>query len=316
MRTMRDLNLKSQLNSLKSKLKIAPYKKSAERASRIHFMSTASSDAILLESNGHFALVDAAEDSDNPRGFPELEYEGYEDRVLAYLKENGAGKDGKVRLDFVLGTHSHSDHIGGFDTVILDPDIEIGRAYLKKYDASKINRHEVEKWDNQEVYDQMINALNKRGVPVISNMDGEPFMLGDIKITLFNTEDPAGEKDIGENDNSLGVLVERGGARIFLAGDIDNKSGDEDRLAPQIGKVDILKIGHHSYAHSTSENWLKILNPKLCIVTNDYERTDKNTLRRIIRTVNSPILLTGTKNGIVVEIDENGNMEYYNDIHK
>lgn len=316
MRIMRDLNLRSRLNSLKSKLNITPYEKSTDNVSRIHFMSTASSDAILLESNGCFALVDAAEDSDNPRGFPELEYEGYEDRVLEYLKENAADESGKVRLDFVLGTHSHSDHIGGFDTVILDPDVEIGRAYLKKYDASKIRSHEIEKWDNQEVYNQMINALNKRGVPVISDMNGEPFMLGDLKITLFNTNDPIGEKDIGENDNSLGVLVERGGARIFLAGDIDNKSGDEDRLAPQIGKVDILKVGHHSYAHSTSENWLKTLMPKVCVVTNDYERTDKNTLSRILRTVNSPILLTGTENGIVVEIDENGSMEYYNDIHK
>ena len=309
------MTLRSRLNKLKSKLNIMSYGKSEESASRIHFMNTSFSDAILLESNRHFALIDAAEDSDNPRGFPALNYKGYEDRVLAYLKENAADKSGKVYLDFVLGTHSHSDHIGGFDTVINDPDIEIGRAYLKKYDASKINRHEVEKWDNQEVYDQMKNALDKKGVPVISNMDGTPFMLGDFKITLFNTDDPESETDIGENDNSLGILVERSGARIFLAGDIDNISGDEDRLAPQIGKVDILKVGHHSYAASTSENWLKTLNPKVCVVTNDYRHADKNTLERIIKTVNSPIILTGTENGIVIQIDTDGKIIFFNDIH-
>lgn len=310
------MTLRSQLNKLKSKLNITPYDKKGDRASRIHFLSTASSDAILLESNGRFALIDAAEDSDNPRGFPALDFKGYEDRVLAYLKENAADKSGKVYLDFVLGTHSHSDHIGGFDTIIADADIEIGRAYLKKYDASKIRRFEVEEWDNQEVYDQMISALDKRHIPVISHMDGAPFMLGDFKITLFNTEDPAGETDIGENDNSLGVLVERSGARVFLAGDIDNKSGDEDRLAPQIGEVDILKVGHHSYAHSTSENWLKTLKPKVCIVTNDYRRTDKNTLEKIINTVSSPILLTGEENGIIIQITDNGSIEYFNNIHE
>lgn len=278
-------------------------------------MNTASSDAILLESNGCYALIDAAEDSDNPRGFPELDFRGYEDRVLAYLKENAADKSGKVHLDFVLGTHSHSDHIGGFDTIINDLDIEIGRAYLKKYDVSKIRRFEVEEWDNQEVYDQMKNALDKKGVPVIDHMDGTPFKLGDFKITLFNTDDPENETDIGENDNSLGVLVEKDGAKIFLAGDIDNKSGDEDRLAPQIGEVDILKVGHHSYAHSTSENWLKTLDPKVCIVTNEYDRTDKNTIERIVCTVNSPILLTGTENGIVLEIDDDGNIKFFNNIH-
>ena len=313
---MQNLILRSQLNKLKSKLTISAYDKRDPHASRIHFMNTSFSDAILIESNGHFALIDAAEDSDNPRGFPALDFKGYEDRVLAYLKENAADTNGKVCLDFVLGTHSHSDHIGGFDTVIADPDIEIGRAYLKRYDASKIRRYEVDEWDNQEVYDQMKNALDQRGVPVISDMDGTPFMLGDFQITLFNTDDPAGETNIGENDNSLGVLVERSGARVFLAGDIDNKSGDEDRLAPQIGEVDILKIGHHSYAGSTSENWLKTLKPKVCVVTNDYVHTDKNTFRRIIETVNSPILITGTENGIVIQINDDGRIEYFNEIHK
>ena len=308
--------LRPRLNKLKNKLNITPYEKSEETTSRIHFMNTSFSDAILLESNGHFALIDAAEDSDNPRGFPELAYKGYEDRVLAYLKENAADKSGKVFLDFVLGTHSHSDHIGGFDTVIADPDIEIGRAYLKAYDASRIRRFEVEKWDNQEVYDQMKSALDKKGVPVISDMDGTPFMLGDFKITLFNTNDPEDETDIGENDNSLGILVEQNGVRIFLAGDIDNKSGDEDRLAPQIGEVDILKVGHHSYAHSTSENWLKTLKPKVCVVTNDYQHADKATLKKIIKTVHSPILLTGTENGIVLQIDKCKSIKFYNDIHK
>ena len=312
---MLNLILRSQLSTLKNELNIMPYDKKDNSTSRIHFMNTSFSDAILLESNGHFALIDAAEDSDNPRGFPELDYKGYEDRVLAYLKENASDKNGKVFLDFVLGTHSHSDHIGGFDTIIADPDIEIGRAYLKEYDASKIRRYEVEKWDNQEVYDQMKNALDEKGIPIISDMDTEPFTLGDFKVTLLNPDDPEGETDIGENDNSLGILVELNGARVFLAGDIDNKSGDEDRLAPQIDKVDILKVGHHSYAGSTSENWLKALKPKVCIVTNDYKHADKNTLKRIIKTVCSPILLTGTENGIVIQIDKDGSIQFFNSIH-
>ena len=106
---------------------------------RIHFLKVGTSDAIVLESDGHFAMVDAGEDTDNPRGFANLELEGHEQEVLAYLKEHAAGKDGKVHLDFVLGTHAHSDHIGGFDTVILDPDVFVSRAYLKEYDSSKID---------------------------------------------------------------------------------------------------------------------------------------------------------------------------------
>ena len=117
----------------------------------IHFLSTGSSDAILLESDGHFAMVDAGEDTDNPRGFPGLELPGFEQEVLAYLKAHAANADGKVHLDFVLGTHSHSDHLGGFDTILADPDVIVDKAYLKKYDASKIRENEIAEWDNQEV---------------------------------------------------------------------------------------------------------------------------------------------------------------------
>lgn len=280
----------------------------------IHFLKTGSSDAILIESQEHYALVDCAEDSDNPRNFPALEFKGYEQEVLDYLKKNCAADDGKVYIDFVLGTHAHSDHIGGFDTVIADDDIVISRAYLKKYDESKINSYEVEKWDNKEVYEQMLNALNSKGIPVIADITETEFKLGEFNIKLYNTEYDTVNDITGENDNSIGVLVEKGGKKAFLAADIDNKTGDEDRLGPQIGKVDILKVGHHSYSGSTTAKWLKTLMPEVCVVTNDYERTDRQTLRRITRITHAPILDTGTNNGVLCVFENDGTISYCSDI--
>lgn len=300
---------------LKSSVEISSVTNAESGTDRIHFLSTASSDAILLESDGKFALVDCAEDTDNPRGFEELVYVGYEDRVLEYLKANAMGDDGKVTLDFVLGTHSHSDHIGGFDTIISDNDVVVNRAYLKVYNADQINDHEVECWDNQEVYDQMIDALNSKNVPVISEMDGTPFTFGNFTITLFNTTDDNSAGKVGENDNSLGVLVEKNGTKVFLSGDIDNKTGDEERLAPQIGKVNLLKVGHHSYSGSTSTAWLKTLDPDICVVTNNYESVDFRTVRRITRVAKAPTLITGEENGIVAVIGDDGQIDFYNDIH-
>lgn len=302
----------SKLESNREKLEVNKRDKSVTDC--IHFLNTDSSDAILIESQGRFALVDCGEDNDNPRGFEELEYKGFEQEILQYLKDNATDKSGKVHLDFVLGTHSHSDHIGGFDTIIADEDVIIDRAYLKVYDASQINDHEVNDWDNQEVYDQMVNALNEKNIPIISEMNNEPFELGNFTITLFNTEDNNTEK-VGENDNSLGVLVEKAGKKIFLSGDIDNINKDEERLAPEIGKVDVLKVGHHSYSKSTSSTWVKTLNPDVCVVTNAEENVDLTTLRRITRIANSPILITGKENGVIVAIDDNGKINYYNDIY-
>ena len=74
---------------------------------RIHFLNVGNSDAILLESNGMFALIDSGEGNSNPRR--KTAYRGYEQDVLNYIK-NVASVDGEVKLEFVLGTHSHYDN--------------------------------------------------------------------------------------------------------------------------------------------------------------------------------------------------------------
>ncbi len=282
---------------------------------RIHFLKTGTSDAILLESDGHFAMVDAGEDTDNPRGFSWLDLPGYEQEVLAYLKAHAADKNGKVHLDFVLGTHSHSDHIGGFDTILADPDVTVERAYLKEYRAEKINDYEIEQWDNQEVYDQMVSALNTRGVPIVSAPDGTPFKLGNFTVTLINTEDPENPDKVGENDNSFGVLLEKNGTKIFLAGDMDDNPGDETRLAPEIGEVDLLKVGHHCYSGSSTETFIKTLLPKSCVITNNKSGPDLNVMAKIIKNARTKnIYVTGTENGVLAVVGDGGEISYYGDI--
>ncbi len=279
---------------------------------RIHFLKTGSSDAIILESDGRFAMVDAGEDTDNPRQFPALELPGYEQEVLGYLKQHCADANGKVQLDFVLGTHAHSDHIGGFDTIILDPDVTVGRAYLKSYDSRRIHDYEVEEWDNQEVYDQMVAALRERNVPLIQNPDPVSFAFGNFTVTLFNAVDPENADKVGENDNSFGVLLEKNGTRIFLAGDMDNNTGDEARLAPAIGNVDLLKVGHHGYGGSSTEAFLSTLLPEICVVTNNRYGPSHSVLTNIVKTCRSDnIYLTGCENGVLAVIGDNGQINCY-----
>lgn len=281
---------------------------------KIYFLSTGSSDAIIIQSGEHFAMIDAGEDTDNPRGFAELELDGYEEKVLAFLKQVAGDENGRVHLDFVLGTHSHSDHIGGFDTVIYDKDITVDKAFLKVYNADCIIDKEVLNWDNQEVYDQMVTALESRGVPIVSDISDEPFELGDFTLTIMNTGYEDGSRKVGENDNSLAVLVQIGDTKILLSGDLDNKSGDEVAVARKTGSVDILKVGHHSYSFSTSSEFLKLTSPSLCIVTNDESKADKRTIRRIMRKTSAPVLYTGAENGICITFENDG-YKISNDIH-
>ena len=67
---------------------------------KVHFIDVGQADCILLEQSGHFMLIDAGNNDDG-------------NIVVDYLK-----KQGVTKLDYIIGTHAHEDHIGGIDDVI------------------------------------------------------------------------------------------------------------------------------------------------------------------------------------------------------
>lgn len=269
----------------------------------IHFLNTGSSDCIIVESNGHFAMVDAGEDSDYPANKPHLNYPGYEEEVCNYLLKNCVSSDGTVTLDFVVGTHAHSDHIGGFDTVINHPKINVKKAYLKPYNEKDIFIYERLSWDNTEVYEQMKNALIKNNVEIVEDFDELKTTLGDFKVTFYNGKYKKRLVKYGENVNSVVTLLECNGFCCLLAGDLNNKDFDEYRLAEKIGKVDILKVGHHGYPFSSSRKWLKTLSPKYSVVCNFEKKIYPHIKHRLVDEIGTKLFCTADLNGVKFDFD-------------
>lgn len=220
----------------------------SDQETKIHFISlTSTTDAILLESNGHYGLVDSGEDWEYLDGtdarYPLREGVtigiGYEQQVIHYLKSQGVEK-----LDFYIATHSHSDHIGSGDE-ILDA-FPTDRLYINRYDDSYIvKENESRLWDNQYVYDDIIDAANRNGVQVITDLDLEEnaqyrsFSLGEMTIDLMNLERRKDESGnilpvADENENCIVTKVTAKGRTALLTADLDPTEGDTKKLADKL----------------------------------------------------------------------------------
>ena len=253
---------------------------SAGAGNRIHFINTkanSGSDAILLESNGHYALIDMGEDYDFPDGtdtrYPNRwgisinNYQVLEDRLIRHLDQLGVKK-----LDFILGTHVHSDHIGGADEIL--NRYQVNKFYLKKYSDQRITST-WGLWDNLFNYDNALRAAQNKGVTLIQDIKDEDshFKFGDMDIQLYNYKneyDADGnlKRVLDDNSNSIVAVVTVAGKRIYLGGDLDNAEGAEDKLGPVIGKVDMMKWNHHYDAKvSNTIGFIDHLSPSMVIQT-------------------------------------------------
>lgn len=271
----------------------------SQTADRIHFLNTANSDCIILESNGHFAMIDSGEGDNNPR--KKTEYEGFSQEVMDYLRENATSSDGKIHLDFILATHMHYDHAGNFESIIKADDVIIEKAYIKEYSESDFTDTERERWGNHKLYTSILKALEAKKTPVVNDLPTEEFTFGDFKIRFINTTTPTELKGNGDNDNSVGVVVTKGESSAFLGADFTNTSGLEDYYAEEIGDIDLLKIGHHGYFGSCSPDFLRVLKPEITVCTNYIGKIYPNVKWNITMVAKAPIFSTEHRNGIIAD---------------
>ncbi|WP_314159904.1 MBL fold metallo-hydrolase [uncultured Gemella sp.] len=251
----------------------------AKSDDKLHIITVAEwSDAMILESNGHYAMIDTGEDFSYPDGsnprYPDREGitkdrdKITQDRLFAHIKQLGIKK-----FDFIIITHAHSDHIGSAHDVL--KTIPTDKLYIKKYSDDRIS-DKTRLWDNLYGYERALEAAKETKTTVIQDITEKDshLMLGDIKIDLLNYEneyesDGSLKKVYDDNLNSILAIVNINNTKIFLGGDLENTERHlEEKYGPLIGQVDVMKFNHHvETTKSNTKEFVDKLNPKKIIKT-------------------------------------------------
>lgn len=258
-----------------------------------------SSDAIILESNGKYGLIDTTLADGGKLKMAS--------RAIRYLKQLGIKE-----LEFILITHSHGDHTGGLKQICYS-GIKVKRLYHKSGSGTFERDSKNAKHAGASIY-----CVNKHKKNV--------FKLGNMNFELFNTDY---HKGVAENINSIVALVTVNGKRIALTGDSQSYSGNgkygkkyAEIAAKSIGKVDVLKAAHHGYHMGTSKPVNGICNseeaigyykPEFVVYTNAKNKVSTRspaTFKRMKKFTNAKNWYFAGDGTVIVNVDPNGDITF------
>lgn len=251
------------------------------QASKVHFIygyPNGQSDCQLIQTvTGKNILIDAG-----------LEEQG--GSFAKYLKDLGITK-----LDYVFATHAHSDHIGGMPAII--DNFDIGVFYGVNPDPSILDQEEIH-WETMKYWQRVKDALHRKNMDVTWPVAGIQLSKYD-RLDIFNIKEPTPKM----NDMSLVLKYTHMSNKIVLSGDVE--FSDEERIASQIGKVDVLKLGHHGLDTSTGYEYITKLRPDMTIFTTTANLTSQRipVLTRLQLEGITRNLTLGTQGTIVITSD-------------
>ena len=233
-------------------------------------------DSIFVRTaGGKTMLIDAGESDDF-------------EKIDEFLQSAGVEK-----IDVLVATHPHNDHIGSMANVVKSYDI--GEMYLPRV------THDT------KTYEKMAKAVLEKGVTVHAAKGGAGATIdlgSDVTLTILA---PLSDEYSDLNDYSIVLRLEYGDTVFLFTGDIESKAEKELLSAyPELLACDVLKVPHHGSDTSTSEAFLAAAHPTYAAITceyaSDYGHPSEEVTDRL------------TEHGVTYyRCDENGNIAFYSD---
>lgn len=217
---------------------------------KVSYIDVGQGDSELIQSGSQTMLIDAGtNDSTNA--------------LLNYLSKAGVKK-----IDYLVLTHPHEDHIGGADAVI--NKYSVGQVYMPKVTATT------------KTFEDVVTAMKSKGLKATIPQPGASFKLGDASCTILG---PINSEPGNLNTYSIVLKMTYGKDKFLFMGDAAS-SNEADMIARGYDlSANVLKLGHHGSSTSTSDAFLSQVSPRYAVIScgqgNDYGHPHLETMNKL-----------------------------------
>src|SRR5262245_13192798 len=242
------------------------------KVASVEFLDVGQGDAILIRSpEGKTALVDAGPSS----------------HVVRLLRDRGV-----TALDLAVVSHHYADHYGGLAAV--------RAAFPTRFSLATNSAHTTPQ------YLKLLERVRDQGIPLLAPTE-RPRKIDLGSVTLAVLPQPPEDRD-EENDNSIGLRVQYGSVAWLLTG--DSQAGERtwwERHCPELVRdATVLKLAHHGSRNGTDSAWLRLVRPRLAVISvgasNSYGHPSPETIALVER-AGIPLMRTDRDGSIATQSD-------------
>lgn len=198
----------------------------------VHYLDVGQGDCTLIQYGSHCMLIDGGNDAMGTR-------------VQLYLQ-----KQGIETLDYVIGTHKDSDHIGGLDVIVY------------KFDCDTILFPDYNK--NNKQYEELKGAMKEKGYQFTTPRVGDTYQFGPSTFTILS---PKGGDYKDSNDYSIALRLQYGNNSFLFTGDAGEEIEADMMASGEELASDVYKVAHHGSKYASSLSFLKRVSPTYAVIS-------------------------------------------------
>ena len=212
---------------------------------KIYYLGLGRYDGHLIIGNNTVMFIDSG-------------YESQASKAIAFIKSLGITK-----IDALVGSHMHNNHIKGHIQFI--KDMQVDHVYYGEDPGTCISRRTCVKSSSDPT--QLMNLVRQNNIPMTILGRGLDQKIGGLTFDIVAPDGLVTGGRYPENNNSLNMILKFGNHKFYFSGDHVRSSEILKNYSASTLDVDIFKWPHHGQ-ESVSTKFLDALSPSYIIVPN------------------------------------------------